>query len=157
MTAALRPAVLADAADEWLVTADGTPLLWAAPVRRPLAVTRAQPMSAILLLDRLDLVLGWTSPLQLTLSADGAPLDLYGCEVEAVLERPDGTSVIRAVELIDPARGIVAWPLEEADLLFGAPALRAEIVGWLRFRVTDAAGRSFACPNRHPIPVTVRT
>lgn len=83
----------------------------------------------------IDIAEGWTSPLDFQLLVDGAPLNLTGLTVTAILTHRAGTvDTAGDVTVTDAAQGKVAYTPDPTDLTAAAGSYR------LRFKVVDGAG-----------------
>jgi hypothetical protein len=141
-------AIVTDTGD-WLVTDSGDPIIWTAPMGS-IVITRARPEELANDLGVLELVEGWTGPLDFHLVGDGEPASLHGCDVTFLLGRGDGTEIEREAEIRDPGAGLVRWSPDPTDLVGG------EAASTLRVRVVDAAGRKTFWPSGRALTVRVR-
>ena len=94
----------------------------------------------------LDLVAGWTGPIDEQLLADGAAADLTGCTVSLVLCRHDGSllTLTGTVSITDYVNGKVRFEPAATDLVFAMRPYRA------RWMVTNILGRVVYFPDGEP-------
>jgi len=94
----------------------------------------------------IEVVQGWTGPIDMQLKADGVAVDLTGMTVVLILKDKDGTSVDTAgdVSILDAATGKVRYLGDPTDLVAANSPFRA------RWQVTDGAGRVVYFPSGPP-------
>ena len=91
----------------------------------------------------IELVEGWTGPLDFQLMANGSVPNLTGCTVELILRKRDGTVVDTSGDVAvqgDPTEAIVRYTPEDATVLTNGPM-------HARFKVIDAASKVTFFPS----------
>jgi hypothetical protein len=91
----------------------------------------------------LEIVAGWTGPVDFALKSDGAPINLAGITVTMLLNGNDGVSVdtVGDVAVLDPVAGTVRYIPDASDLSSAKSPYRA------RFRLTDGTGAVVYVPS----------
>lgn len=99
-----------------------------------------------------ELVAGWTGPLDFQLLADGAPQNLTGMAVEMLLKTSGGDIIDTSgdLALLDAPAGKVRFSPDPADLVATASPLVS------RFKVTDGLGKVVFFPSGEPDDWKVR-
>lgn len=93
-----------------------------------------------------ELVEGWTGPLEFQLLADGTAQDLTGMTVELILKDSEGTAITTTgdITVTGAATGEVTYAPDSADLAAAASPLAS------RFKVTDGSGKVVYFPSGEP-------
>lgn len=101
------------------------------------------------MIDRVDLVEGWTETVTFTLKADGDIIDLTGRTVTMRARDKNGNdpAFVGKVSIIDADGGVVGFTPDAADLL------AAESPYTIRFKIL---GDGYFVPNGEPITLVVR-
>jgi hypothetical protein len=91
----------------------------------------------------INLVEGWTAPIDYTLKADGVAVNVTGCTVVLKLRDRHGTAIALAgtLAVVSASAGHVAYSPGAAELLFASSPYSA------RFQVTDSGGKIAYFPN----------
>jgi uncharacterized phiE125 gp8 family phage protein len=91
----------------------------------------------------LQLVEGWTGPIDETLKSNGVAVDLTGMTVELILQKATGAPVDTTgdVTVVTPASGLVRYSPDAADLV------AAETPHVARWKVTDGGGKVVFFPH----------
>jgi hypothetical protein len=99
-----------------------------------------------------EIVEGWTGPLDFRLLADGSALDISGMTVELLLTAQDGTAIDTTgdTSITDATDGEVRYLPDPTDLdSDDSPIL-------MRWKVTDDLGRVVYHPSGRPAVIAVR-
>lgn len=98
-----------------------------------------------------ELVTGWTGPLDFQLLADGAAINLTGMTVDLILTASDGTSIPTTgdTSVQDAALGKVRYTPDATDLLVASSPVK------MRWKVTDGAGAVVYHPSARPATIVV--
>ena len=99
----------------------------------------------------LEIVEGWTGPVDMQLKKNGAPVDLTGCTVSLILRGSDGVAIDTAadVSVLEVATGKVRYLPDAEDLV------AAKTPHWARFKVTDASSKNVFFPSDRAMRWTV--
>lgn len=91
----------------------------------------------------LEIIEGWTGPIDFALKADGAAIDLNGITVTLTLTGADGVAVDTTgdVAVLVAAEGTVRYTPDVADLDAAKSPYRA------RFKLVDGVGAIVYCPS----------
>lgn len=99
----------------------------------------------------LEIVEGWTGPVDMQLKKNGSPVSLTGCTVTLVLRGKDGLNIDTAsnISVLDAPTGQVRYLPDAGDLV------AAKTPHWARFRVVDASSKIVFFPSDRPMRWTV--
>lgn len=119
-----------------------------------LATPRSSPPVTIVYAQggNVELVTGWTGPLDFRLLADGAAYNLTGMTVELILTAQDGTSISTSgdTSVTDAATGTVRYLPDSTDLVTSNSPIS------MRWKVTDGGGLIVFHPSGRPSTILVR-
>lgn len=98
-----------------------------------------------------ELVSGWTGPLDFRLLADGAAINLTGMTVELILTAQDGTSIPTTgdTSVTDAVAGKVRYSPDSTDLVVASSPIQ------MRWKVTDGGGSVVYHPSGRPAVIVV--
>lgn len=94
----------------------------------------------------IEVVEGWTGPIDVQLQADGIPPNLTGATVDLILKGKDDNAVTTSgnVTIIDAGAAKVRYLPDAADLVAAKSPYRA------RYKVTDGIGKIVFFPSDRP-------
>jgi hypothetical protein len=91
----------------------------------------------------IEIIEGWTGPIDFALKADGSAVDLNGITVTLLLKGNDGLAVDTTgdISILDSTAGTVRYLPDAADLTAAKSPYKA------RFKLVDGTGAIAYCPS----------